>query len=487
MINVSTEFRNEMTQDDNRNFIPYADITLADGTVLNLTEKEIWQESFKIEDATSASGTFTIGAAVATKLTFTINNIYDTYSAYDFDGASIVARVGLTLADGTTEKLLVGYYTVTEPSYDGTTITLVCLDRMSKFNKAYSASTLTYPATLQTILQQACTDCGVPLLTTTFDNGSYSVAAKPESDSLTYADIVACVAQIAGKFAKIDNNGYLYLGWYDFSIFEKNANLDGGSFDSASPYATGDTADGGNFTDYSSGATADGGTFYDQKYYHVINGTKSFKISTDDVIITGIEVTEDFTETDTQKMSTYLSGKTGYVAKISGNLLIQYGQAQTVADYLYSKIGGMRFRQFSATVLTDPTIEAGDIAYLTDRKSNAYQTIITSRSFVVGAGVTIAADAETPAKNSAITYSQMTKAVIKAREEAQQAIDNYYIVEQQMAQLVANSGGLFETSVQQSDGSYIYYFHNKSTLAASQIQWRCASDIMSVSTDYGKT
>ena len=77
----------------------YADITLVDGTVLNLKDKDIWTDSFSIEDAVSGTSSFDIGAAIINKLTLSINNIYEEYSEYDFTGAVVVPYIGLELSD----------------------------------------------------------------------------------------------------------------------------------------------------------------------------------------------------------------------------------------------------------------------------------------------------------------------------------------------------------------------------------------------------
>lgn len=114
MLDVSTEFKNELFN-DNRDFLPFLDITLRNGKVLNLTRKDVWQDSMSIEDATSAGNTFTIGAAVTGKLTVTLNNIYDDFSEYDFSDATVVAYVGLQLSNAL-EKVRVGTFVVDEPS-----------------------------------------------------------------------------------------------------------------------------------------------------------------------------------------------------------------------------------------------------------------------------------------------------------------------------------------------------------------------------------
>ena len=480
MIDASTEFKNAVSN-DNRSFLPFLDITLKDGTVLNLTEEKIWENSFRVEDATSTSGTFTIGAAVTGKLTVTINNIYDNFSEYDFTDAEAVGYIGLQLSE-TLEKLRVGTYTVDDPSYNGSTITLTLLDNMSKFDQPYSKSTLQYPATCGEILADACECCGVTLLTTTFDNSNYVVAERPNDEALTFGDIVACVTQIACKFAKMDAYGRLKLDWYDMTVFEQESNLDGGTFGTAdTPYSDGDSADGGNFTDYTSGDSADGGTFAGQKKYHHIYSTNAFSVTTDDVVITGVKVTDESGE------GTYLAGTDGYVIEVSGNALIQSGKAQTVAEYLYGEVGGMRFRPLAISALADPSIEAGDVAYFTDRKGNSYQAFVSNRVFNLGGFEEISCDAETPSRNSAKRFSEMTKAVVQARKETKKELSGYDKTVQQLTNLMAQSFGVFKTEEKQEDGSTIYYMHNKPELSSSSTIWKMTADAFAVSTDGGQT
>lgn len=486
MLDLSTEFKNEMFN-DNRDFLPFLDITLVDGTVLNLEKKDVWQNSFKVEDATSSSNTFTIGAAVTGKLSVILNNIYDKFSEYDFADAYVIAYVGLQLSS-TLEKTRVGTYTIDDPSYDGSTISLSCLDGMSKFDKPYSNSTLKYPAKLEAILNDACTCCGISLVSANFPNKDYVVQSRPTDEALTFGDIVAMVAQIAGCWAKMDAYGRLKLGWYDMSVFEQNNGLDGGTFGTTTtPYSDGAVAYGGNFTDYSSGDSADGGTFADQTKFHHIYSTKSFSISTDDVVITGVRVTEEFEETETEKRETYLAGEDGYVIDVSGNALIQKGQAQAVANYLYGRVGGMRFRPLSVETLANPSVEAGDIAYVTDRKQNTYQSFISTRTFTLGGSESIACDAETPSRNNATKFSEMTKAVVKARNETKKQIGSYDLAVQQLTNLMTQSFGVFKSEEVLEDGSVIYYMHNKPERATSSTIWKMTADAFAVSTDGGKT
>ena len=157
MINVSSSFKREL-YNDNRNYLEYVDITLTDGTELNLTNRHLWNGGLRIEDAVSGDNSFDVGAAIINKCTVTINNIYDDFSEYDFTNAKIISYVGLGLPDGTIEKIRKGTYTVDDAKYNGSIITLPCLDNMSKFDKAYSESSLNIRQRSTPLLGMPATD-----------------------------------------------------------------------------------------------------------------------------------------------------------------------------------------------------------------------------------------------------------------------------------------------------------------------------------------
>ena len=105
MINVSNEFKN-LIADDYINFLVNIDITLRNGEVLDtLDSSDIWQGGFKINDGVTQSGQFTVGSCIINKLTVILNNTYDKFSDYDFDGAEITAYLGLNLTHGSIERI----------------------------------------------------------------------------------------------------------------------------------------------------------------------------------------------------------------------------------------------------------------------------------------------------------------------------------------------------------------------------------------------
>lgn len=483
MKNVSTAFKNELYK-GNRNYIKSARIILSDSTIINIDNSDFWNNGIKVENAVSSNGSFDIGAVIIGQLTLTLNNIEEKFSDYDFTNAKIDnVKVGLKLPDNTIESLTYGVYTVNETSYNGSIITITAYDNMYKFDKTYSKSNLTYPATLNEIVRDACSVCDVTLQTVNFDNDDFVVNEKPADEAITFRNVLQWVAQIACKYCTIDEYGRLVLSWYDMNVLENIQHLDGGRF---SPWTNENTVSGGTFSPWTAGNIYDGGTFEELRGYHHLYSWNTLSLTTDDVVITGVRVTEEIEGEDGKENVSYQSGTDGYVLAIEGNKLIQ-GTASTVAGYLGVKINGMRFRPFSGSTLSNPTIEPGDAAILTDRKGNIYNTIITTNTFQPGNFQTISCEAKSPARNSASRYSQATQAYVDARKEIQKEKTDREQAIEELTNRINNSSGTFTTIETQPDGSNIYYLHNKPQLADSDIIWKMTAEAWGVSTDGGKT
>lgn len=486
MLNVSAKWQRAVMLDNDINVNCFADIVTTNGEKIPVSDSELWANGFEVNDSTSSNGTFTIGALIAGKLKIKLNNIYEDYSKYDFDKASVTAYVSKSFSDGTSEKLKIGEYRVSETSYDGSLITLTCLDNINNFNREYD-SNLSYPTTAYEVVRDACIKCDVPFTMARFDNSDYVINEIPsDNQKLTYGQVIAYILQLSGLWGKCGHDGELLIGWYDMSQFGSQ-NYNGGTFSAkTTPYSDGDSVDGGNFTDYSSGDIADGGTFTEARNYHNIYTQKDLNVATDDVVITGVKVIVTSKE-DKAKDVNALAGKEGYVVSISDNPFISADKAQTVANYIFKKIGGMRFRPLDTTLLSNPLIESGDVALVTDRKQNTYSCFISNRTFTVGSGTKISCDAENASRNSADKFSNETKAIVQARKVAQIQLSAYDKQMQLLTQLMSQSLGLFKTEQKQGDGSIIYIMHNKADLNSSNIQWKMTANGMAVSNDYGKT
>lgn len=485
MKNVSLAFQNELNN-DNRIFINSCDITLADGTVLPIDNSNIWENGFKINNASSGTNSFDLGSVIIGKFTVYLNNIYDEYSAYDFtDCVASNVQVGLRFPDGTVETVSYGKYYLSEPKYNGAIITLEFYDCLCKFDKDYSLSKLEYPATLLQIVMDACEVCDVQLGTTSFSHDDYVVQTRPEDSALTFRQVLQWVGEISCNFCKSDSQGRLCLQWYDTDLLETLCGIDGGSFTS---WNTGEAVDGGTLSPWTTGDTFDGGNLAGiTSEYHHIRSFSSLTMSTDDVVITGVRVVQDYNAENGGGTVFYQSGTDGYVLSVEENKFIQGDMGNTVASMLGEKLIGLRFRPFDASCLSDPTIEAGDIAVITDSKGNSYNTIITSNVFQPGSYQKISCGAQTPARNSAARYSKATQAYIDYRKEIQKERTEREKALDALGERIDNSSGLFTTTETKEDGSKIHYMHNKPSLSESDIVWKMTSEAIGVSTDGGKT
>lgn len=456
MINASKEFRE--TIKSRTDFIETAKITFKDGRVLNLTQDDFAISNNTVSDSAGASS-FPLGVAVGKIIQIEIFNDDGHLSSYDFYGSVIDLRLSLELSENT-EILNYGTYTVIEPETYGETVIVQAMDNMYKADKSYSTS-LTFPVALGTAVMDSAQSCGLTLLTTTFKNDDFMVQQAPEG--ITHRQFLAMAAMIACGYARIDYNGYLCIVSYDFSAFNEGiADLDGGVFDDAAPYATGDDADGGTFNPWSTGYEYDSGLFSQMDNYHVFYDFGTLTVATDDVVITGIETTVDDTR--------YLSGNEGYTLNIENQLIS--GQEQAAVNLIAQSIVGIRFRPFEGDHIAYPLAEFGDLAYVIDRKNNAYQTILTDVDFEFNNVTRFKCSADSPLRNSSKYASQLTQAVVAARKDTEQQISQYDQTVQMMTNIIANGMGLFPTREQTANGGYIIYLHNKPLKEDSDIIWR---------------
>lgn len=490
MLSISSEY--ELSLNENSNQLIKAKITFADNTVRQLTGDDIVSCDF--DQQVSSDSSFDIGTAIIGQMNITLNNHDGRFDACDFTKAQFVVWVGKQLSKGT-EWIQRGVYTANQPdSYNGT-IAISALDNMSKFEKPFRTFLASVGAlqganaSVRTLLTDMCRHCGVTWL----DNGDKAFDTKFEygyvDSNATCRQALAYACQALCVNASITNDGRLRTVWYDSSPFEAESDLDGREFDAAKPYATGASKDGGNFTDYSSGASADGGTFFTNKGVHRLYAFSNITVNTDDVVITGVRVTERSVTvgSKTTNGGTYTVGAEGYVLDVSNNPLIIPGTGKSVADRIGAKVIGLRFRPFSGRHICVPSLEAGDCAYVIDRKQNVYKTYVTRVKYAVNGGMTVSCGAKSASRNSADNAGASTSAVVRARNELQQELGIRDETIKNLGETLANASGLYHTEAKQPDGSTVYYLHDKPTTGQSQIIYKVTASGIGISTDAGKT
>lgn len=486
MVKTSMAYRRAVVRD--RIFLADIGMTFPDGTKKSLGRRELMADGLTIKSATSGSDSFDIGCATVGECDIRIDNTDGQYNTFDFEGAVLDVKVGLQLADGVTEWISKGIYTADPGKFTGAVISISAYDNMTKFDRPYTESKLSYPTTLGAIVADACSVCGVALASSDFPNRNFTVKERPTDEALTFRQVLSWAGQIACRYWQCDAYGRLVPGWYDTDAFSGRGGLDGGVFDSGTPvYQTGDSADGGSFHPWDDPSVIDGGNFDELQDYHHIHALSSISVATDDVVITGVRVTEAQDSTTQKEPISYLEGTEGYILEVSGNDLIQKGNGRAIAEYLGGCLIGLRFRPVSVSCQSDPAIEAGDPAIVTDYSQNSYKCYVTDTTYQLSGYQAVACNAKTPARNSASRFTEATQAFVKAKKNTKVQINEYDKAVQALTSLITQSFGVYKTEEKLEDGSTIFYMHNKPMLKGSDTIWKMTADAFAVSTDGGKT
>lgn len=465
-------------------------INFQDGSSDTVEDLDIY--TFQISEGTSNTSSFDLGAAIAQQLTLKLNNIDGRFDNHDFNGAVITVQIGLELLDGSVEWLDKGKYTAEPGEESGNSISVKAFDDMAKFDQSYSLSKLIYPATLGTIVRDACSCCGVTLAsdTATFDNDNYIVQNRPDDSALTFRQVLQWVGQIACKFFVIDRFGKLSAQWYDTELLEATwvqkedaiwIDIDGNAILDS---------EGQEIDTVIEKLLKNGST----NVIDIDNADEILKISdllsgstiqTDDVVITGIRVTEE--ENDSAEEITYQSGANGYVLEVSGNKLIQEGSGATVASYLGERLNGVQFRPMSISTPADPAREAGDIALVTDAKKRYHKTIFTNVEYTAHTSQNLMSGAEAPTRLSSTRYSQATQVYKELRANLKKQKTEWDTAFDNLQEVMKTKNGLFPIHETMKDGSTILYFCDKPELSESTIVVKFSAAGWGMSTDGGKT
>lgn len=467
MINASKEFKEKLKE--GADLVNYADVTLSDGTVLHLEPKDFMIGGCQIEDKTT-DGKFGVGFVIGKTCSLKIANHNEQFSQYDFFNSTFYLYVALMLDDGRIEKIRKGKYCSTVPETPGNIIQISAVDDMYKLDRDYSNSRTIYPATLQTIISDACLDCGIPIGFRQFDNMSFVAQTKPEN--VTYRQVLSYACQIAGYNARIDNDGYMQLIWYNTNALDAYTYI-GGDF-KIYPHNT--IIYGGDFKDYSTDKIIRGATFSEPVPEHIFR-IKTLDVHTDDVQITGIRVIGD-------EESTALFGEEGYVIEVTGNPFVN-GKEQEVADYLGRRMVGIMFRPLSAQILNNPLYEPFDVVRASDARENVYNSVLNSISYIIGGYTGVACEAENPIRQGSTYVSAAAQAVVEARRNTEKQLTAYDKAVQDMTQIAMNTLGYHTTYEDLPDGSRITYIHDKPNLTDSKTIYKQTIDGFFLSTDGG--
>lgn len=466
MINVSNAFREKLEAGEPVRMV--VDITFPDGTKKTIN-KDIMNGDNGFSDCAESSS-FPVGATICKTLTLSINNDQEQWKNYNFYGAKIHAYLKLQtsyaapesvstlldesynpILDSTGDPIIAtqaatkdiietidkGVYTVTTPEQYSDIINVTALDDMYKANKTYTSG-LKLPQSLINLVRDSCKTVGIGM-NLTMDHGDIIIRSIP--DSMTFRQLFGYAAMVESANARIDYFGNLQFVKWDF-----------------------EKADVPELKNYGNPPT----------------------LSSDDIVITGIKVTNGQSNDDTDTDYSGMYGEEGYILELE-NELIGINQLQTVANIIGEQIVGARFRNLEGDLVYNPLVEFGDMVYTYDRLGSKYLTPLTDVSGNVGGLTTVKTQADDPIRGSSDFYGNSTKAIVAARQMVQKETSAREEAIRRLAETLNSSSGLYMTQKPQQDGSIIYYMHNKATIAESNIIWKLTAEAFAVSIDGGKT
>ena len=516
MINVSNAFKEKLEAGEPVRMM--VDITFPDGTKKTIN-KDIMNGDNGFSDCAESSS-FPIGATVCKTLTLSINNDQEQWKNYNFYGAKIHAYLKLQtshaapesvstlldesynpILDSTGDPIIAtqaatkdiietidkGVYTVTTPEQYSDIINVTALDDMYKANKTYTSG-LKLPQSLSNLVRDACKTVGIGM-NLTMSHGDIIIRSIP--DSMTFRQLFGYAAMVESANARIDYSGNLQFVKWDFGKMESDnaATVDADGFihfGDANPSIDTDgfvslpgwTINAEGFLALTSGPGSD--------VQRLMAYANPPALSSDDIVIPGITVTNGQSNDDTDTDYSGMYGEEGYVLELE-NELIDTDQLQTVANIIGEQIVGARFRNLEGDLVYNPLVEFGDMVYTYDRLGNKYLTPLTDVSGNVGGLTTVKTQADDPIRGSSDFYRNSTKAIVAARRMVQKETSAREEAIRRLAETLSSSSGLYMTQEPQQDGSIIYYMHNKPTIAESNIIWKLTAEAFAVSIDGGKT
>lgn len=450
MIPVSNEYKRQLIA-GNRNYVVKAEMTLADATVLTLTNEDIWEQGVVLSNSISSDNSFDIGSAIIGNLTLILDNINGNYNTYDFINAQITLYMGVTGdLDGNDDQVYyrIGFYVVDDTEYNGSLITLDCLDNMTWFDVPFGEITgLTYPTTAGALVSAICSHVGVTLGTVAFPNYTMSISQESgewlANNDVNCREVLQYIAQKCCCYCKIDTAGELVLAWYDKNAIIGLTNYDGGSYNTnTTPYSDGDDVDGGTFDPWSTGDVADGGTFTELQNGAWLTNNFQMNVATDDIVVTGCRVRstggEDSSYDELWVDATVEQTHDRYVLVIENNPLIVKSEAASVANVIGSILAGLPIRAFSSSSLNDLSYETGDMVTIIDFRGNLYYTWITSLTFTIGSAESFSCGAESVRQRSETRFS---KTLTEAQASASKVLTEYDKAQAAMNELAQDALG----------------------------------------------
>lgn len=276
----------------------------------------------------------------------------------------------------------VGYVTITDGVFStyisGRTIGYIaCNGLISNINNSYIIDInddyyIPFPESARDVVRYLCNRCGVPFIVPSdWTYGSPTIVAFDFDESTTCRQVLGWILEICGMYARINPSGYL-----ECKKFKDTNNAD-----------------------------------------LTLSNIRSLDVYIEDIVITGVTA---FAYNTVDQFETYTYGDTDYAIPIRDNPLVdlRYQTARVVAERVGALLVGLTLRPFDASIIGDPSIEAGDVVELEDYLGNTHTSIITSLTYSVNQNERLECNIDTQLENElANPQTQTVSQTISAIQE----------------------------------------------------------------------
>ena len=338
-----------------------------------ITEEDILVGGFVLDRYSMCTNRIEIGSAVSAELTLNLRNLDGTFDAVRFEGAEMHVELGVKDwdTDDPVQWISLGYFTADKQPKTASSVQVTALDRMVWFDRDVDWTQLTFPCTVQSLISQVCTICGITCATTvsSLPNYNYSITYGPET-KISYRTLIQWCAFLTGTCALMDENGHLSFRWY---------------------------------TDC--GVTIDA----TKRYSH--------DIEEDDIVLSGVYY-------KSESGLEYLDGTADYPLEMSGCQILQ-NNIQTALHNIGTAVTGFTYRPFSAVIQSAPFLEPLDMITFVDRKGTSHPCIISKTTYTGNASTPVSGVGETSTEASYSALSGLTRKQAEAVDDAKKYATNY--------------------------------------------------------------
>lgn len=353
----------------------YSNSTAAVPISLTITSSDARMSSFNVDRYSCNGDKLEIGTAIAAEMTINLDNHSGFFDGIRLEGTELFVEVGIadwSQENPTVNYIPIGYFTPDIQPRTAYTISLTCLDRMTKFDAVVDPTALTLPATVAGLVGQVCTICGVTLSRdiSSLTNASVSIAALPTvHGDMTYRNLIQWCAGLMATNAWINWNGNLDFSWYNNST----------SY-------TMTTANRYNSDLYENDLTVTGVTYTNNSGVEIVEGTDDYAID--------------------------LTGNA-----LAGPLI------STVLPAINTALNGFTYRPFSASVVNAPYLWPMDTVVFTDKNGISHNSVLTNVAFGLNGATALESRGMTYAMNVKKQPKGVTKEQAQIITEAMQTVE----------------------------------------------------------------